>query len=153
MDIIFSAAISSITLSLYLFKKNELKELKNTKPFPINTTNNFENTEATLDKNITYYLEGLVSPIKDSEFLTCTHSKKKAVILKVKNKYLIYNGLSKNQFHFQYIYIYIYIYIFFFFFFFFFFYLLKFFNIYIYINLLNYICIFVCIYVFFFFFF
>jgi len=103
MDIIFSAAISSITLSLYLFKKNELKELKNTKPFPINTTNNFENTEATLDKNITYYLEGLVSPIKDSEFLTCTHSKKKAVILKVKNKYLIYNGLSKNQFHFQYI--------------------------------------------------
>lgn len=82
MDIIFSAAISSITLSLYLFKKNELKELKNTKPFPINTTNNFENTEATLDKNITYYLEGLVSPIKDSEFLTCTHSKKKAVILK-----------------------------------------------------------------------
>ncbi|KAG4105300.1 hypothetical protein H8356DRAFT_1634163 [Neocallimastix lanati (nom. inval.)] len=82
MDLILSAAFSSITLTLYLFKKKDLNELKNTKPFPVVKSKDLENTEASFDKNITYYLEGLVSPIKDTEFLTCTHSKKKAVILK-----------------------------------------------------------------------
>jgi len=86
MDLILSAAFSSITLTLYLFKKKDLNELKNTKPFPVVKSKDLENTEASFDKNITYYLEGLVSPIKDTEFLTCTHSKKKAVILKVNKK-------------------------------------------------------------------
>eukprot|EP00833_Pecoramyces_ruminatium_P016945 jgi/Orpsp1_1/1190977/evm.model.d7180000082630.1 len=81
MDLILSAAFSSITLTLYLLKKNDLNELKNTKPFPVKSENS-ENVEATIDKDIIYYLEGLVSPIKDSEFITCTNSKKKAVILK-----------------------------------------------------------------------
>jgi len=80
MDLILSAAFTSITFTLYLFKKNDLEELKKTKPFPVNTGS--ESPEAKIEKDVTYYLEGIVSPIKESEFITCTNSKKKAVILK-----------------------------------------------------------------------
>ncbi|ORX85482.1 hypothetical protein BCR32DRAFT_290680 [Anaeromyces robustus] len=112
MDLILSTALSSITFTIYLFKKNALEELKNTKPFPckptstststkklgkINNVVSTTNKETTtiidnsnsnsplfekLEKDITYYLEGIVSPINDSEFISCTNSKKKAVILK-----------------------------------------------------------------------
>jgi len=83
MDLVLSAALTSITYTIYLFKKNNLNELKSTKKFPCTSKSKVEAAEAVLEKDITYYLEGLVTPIKPNQFITCADNKRKAVVLKV----------------------------------------------------------------------
>jgi len=90
MDLILSTALTSITYTIYLFKKKNYEDIKKIKPFPTKTTftssspnkETVEAAEAALEKEVTYYLEGLVSPIKPTEIISCANPKKKAVLLK-----------------------------------------------------------------------
>jgi len=97
MDLILSTALTSITYTIYLFKKKNYEDIKKIKPFPTKTTftssspnkETIEAAEAALEKEVTYYLEGLVSPIKPTEIISCANPKKKAVLLKVKFSFTI----------------------------------------------------------------
>ncbi|ORX41991.1 hypothetical protein BCR36DRAFT_407248 [Piromyces finnis] len=98
MDLILSTALTSVTYAIYLFKKNKLNELKNTKPFPCSSKSDVEVAETALENDITYYLEGLITPIKPNQFITCNDNKKKAVILKniIKRHYVKWSNFWKD---------------------------------------------------------